>query len=99
MTNTITATASAYYDSVPLYILAGQVKTADINKFGMRSYGAQEVPQLKLMENITKCAFRYNEDEISDSSLAINLAQAIIDRKGPVFVEIPLDVLPRSILK
>ena len=97
VTNTITAAASAYYDSVPLYILSGQVKTADINRFGVRSYGAQEVPQIKLMENITKCAFRYT-DEIDDDCLAMNLAQAMTDRKGPVFIEIPLDIQPLPVL-
>ncbi len=92
VTNTITSIASAYYDSVPLYILAGQVKLADINVYDVRSRGAQETPQLDLMKCVTKKAFRYDPSVISDEILAQYLALAISDRKGPVFVEIPLDI-------
>src|SRR5262245_43190368 len=44
VTNVMTSLTSAYQDSVPLIIIAGQVKSSDINPFGVRSYGAQEVP-------------------------------------------------------
>ncbi|ALK30626.1 thiamine pyrophosphate-binding protein [Burkholderia plantarii] len=92
VTNTITSVASAYYDSVPMFVLAGQVKRADINAHGVRSHGAQETPQLELMQPITKSAFRYIPAEIDDKTLAAHLAQALTGRKGPVFIEIPLDV-------
>ena len=90
--NIVNSVASAHYDSVPVFILAGQVKTADINAFGVRSRGAQETPQLDVMKTITKCAFRYIPDQISDDQLAQNMAQAIAGRKGPVFIEFPLDM-------
>ncbi len=96
VTNTITSVASAYYDSVPMFILAGQVKTADINAFGVRSRGAQETPHLELMRPVTKLAFRYIPSEVDDDALAANMAQALAGRKGPVFVEVPLDVQPRQ---
>jgi acetolactate synthase-1/2/3 large subunit len=92
VTNTITSVASAYYDSVPMFVLAGQVKRADINVHGVRSHGAQETPHLDLMRPITKCAFRYTPDDVNDEALAAHLAQAVTGRKGPVFIEIPLDV-------
>lgn len=92
VTNTITSIASSYYDSVPLFVLAGQVKTADINSHGVRSFGAQETPQLELMRAVTKWAFRYIPSEIDDASLASQLAQAVSGRKGPVYIEIPLDL-------
>lgn len=92
VTNTITSVASAYYDSVPMFVIAGQVKRADINAHGVRSRGAQETPHLDLMRPVTKCAFRYTPAEIDDGTLATYLAQAVTGRKGPVFIEIPLDV-------
>ncbi|MFL9886081.1 thiamine pyrophosphate-binding protein [Paraburkholderia agricolaris] len=92
VTNTITSVASAYYDSVPMFVLAGQVKRADINAHGVRSRGAQETPHLELMQQVTKCAFRYQPAEVDDATLAANLAQAVTGRKGPVFIDIPLDV-------
>jgi len=92
VTNTITSVASSYQDSVPLFILAGQVKKTDINIYGVRSRGAQETPHLELMSPITKCAFRYIPSQIDDVTLASHLAQAITGRKGPVFIDIPLDI-------
>ena len=97
VTNTITSVASAFYDSIPEFILAGQVKTADINMYGVRSYGAQETPHLKLMEPITKAAFRYIPAEVDDDALAEKLALAITGRKGPVFIEIPLDIQAQAV--
>ncbi|NPT62608.1 thiamine pyrophosphate-binding protein [Paraburkholderia elongata] len=97
VTNTITSVASAYYDSVPMFVLAGQVKRADINGHGVRSRGAQETPHLELMQQITKCAFRYVPSEVDDKTLAANLAQAVSGRKGPVFIDIPLDVQAETV--
>jgi acetolactate synthase I/II/III large subunit len=95
--NTVNSVASAYQDSVPMYIVAGQVKTDDINRFGLRSLGAQEAPQLEMLAFITKCAFRYDPKHVTDDELAVNLAQAMAGRKGPVYVDIPLDIQPQKI--
>jgi acetolactate synthase-1/2/3 large subunit len=94
--NTVNAVASAYYDSVPLFVLAGQAKTADLNTFGVRSRAAQETPQIPTMALVTKCAFRYVPD-MPDEELAGNMAQALAGRKGPVFCEIPLDIQPQQV--
>jgi acetolactate synthase-1/2/3 large subunit len=95
--NIVNSVASAYYDSVPVIILAGQIKTADINTIGVRSRGAQETPHLDVMKPITKCAFRYIPDQVSDDVLAANMALAMAGRKGPVFIEIPLDIQPQNV--
>lgn len=97
VTNTITSVASAYYDSVPMFVVAGQVKRADINAHGVRSRGAQETPQIDLMRQVTKSAFRYTPAEIDDETLAAHLALAVTGRKGPVFIEIPLDVQAETV--
>ena len=92
VTNVMTSLASAYHDSVPLIVIAGQVKCADINPFGVRSYGAQEVPALELVRPIVKDALRYIPQTVNDQRLAEFFASAVSGRKGPVFVEIPLDL-------
>lgn len=97
VTNTVTSLASAYYDSVPLILLAGQVKCADINHFGVRSYGAQEVPHNDLLRPITKLSFTYHPASVSNADLARNLASSMIGRKGPVHIDVPLDVQPLDI--
>ena len=42
--NAVTSLLSAFINSVPLIVLAGQVKSADIDPYGVRSYGVQEAP-------------------------------------------------------
>jgi acetolactate synthase-1/2/3 large subunit len=92
VTNTVTSLTSAYYDSVPLILLAGQVKSLDINHFGVRSYGAQEVPHNDLLLPITKLTFTYHPALITNADLARNLASSMTGRKGPVHIDVPLDV-------
>jgi acetolactate synthase-1/2/3 large subunit len=92
VTNTVTSLASAYYDSVPLILLSGQVKSADINCFGVRSYGAQEVPHTELLRSITKLSFSYNPTASTNVELARCLAFAMTGRRGPIHIDIPLDV-------
>jgi acetolactate synthase-1/2/3 large subunit len=91
VTNTITSLCSAYGDSVPVIVLAGQIKTADIDTFGSRTHGAQEVRSLELIAPCVKTCVRLTADS-ARQTLAATLAQAFTGRPGPVFVEIPLDV-------
>jgi len=92
VTNTITSVASAYYDSVPMILLSGQVKSADVNRAGVRSFGAQETPHLALLAPITKASFAYDPAHCSNAELARVLALSMTGRKGPVHVDVPLDV-------
>jgi len=97
LTNTTTALASAFFDSVPLFLLAGQVKSADINRYGVRSYGPQEVPHTDLLRPITKLSFTYNPTRIDNTELAEKLAVAMTGRKGPVHIDVPLDIQGQDI--
>jgi acetolactate synthase-1/2/3 large subunit len=97
VTNTITAVASAFYDSTPLIILSGQVKSNDINKYKVRSYGAQETPQLELMGLVTKKTLMYDDSKISDEYLSSIILHCMTGRKGPIYIEIPLDVQNKKI--
>jgi acetolactate synthase-1/2/3 large subunit len=96
VTNSLTALTSAYYDSVPLILMSGQVKSADINAQGVRSYGAQEVPHTALLSHVTKRTFSYDPARVSDAQLAEHLALAMTGRKGPVHIDLPLDIQSRE---
>ena len=91
VSNSVTSLISAYGDSAPLIVLAGQVKTADINALGLRCHGIQEAPSEAL---ITPCVKRFLRLAPQDfrGSLVRAFAEAFSGRSGPVFVEIPLDV-------
>lgn len=96
VTNTVTALTSAYYDSVPLILVSGQVKSADINVHGVRSFGAQEVPHTALLAQVTKLSFSYDPAHVTDEQLAEHLALAMTGRKGPVHIDLPLDIQSRE---
>jgi acetolactate synthase-1/2/3 large subunit len=54
-TNTITAVAGAWVESVPLVIISGQVKTSDIKPHKeMRMLGFQEIDIVSIVKDITK---------------------------------------------
>jgi acetolactate synthase-1/2/3 large subunit len=91
VTNAVTSLCSAYGDSAPVIVLAGQIKTADIDRFGVRTHGAQEV---RSREIISPCVKRFTQLTVDGfrEQLIETLAEAFAGRPGPVFVEIPLDV-------
>lgn len=96
-TNAVTGMAGAWLDSIPMLVLAGQVKRPDITsrKKGIpvvRQIGFQELNVIDIVKPVTKYAVTVeNENEIKyHLEKAIYLATH--GRPGPVFVEIPLDV-------
>jgi acetolactate synthase I/II/III large subunit len=91
VSNCVTSLLSAHGDSTPLIVLAGQVKTADIDRYGTRTHGIQEIPSRDL---ILPCVKRFTRLAFSNyrTDLVATLAEAFRGRPGPVFIEIPLDV-------
>lgn len=91
LTNTITAMAGAWQESRELLVIGGQVKTSDLSVPGLRQRGIQEVDGVRLTESITKASFRANRVEDLDRIIEL-VVLGSAPRKGPVFIEIPLDV-------
>jgi len=95
VTNCLTGLASAFGDSTPLLVIAGQVKSSDINRINVRTHGIQEVDQLGLVSHVTKYAAR-----VTAENIRVVLAEAYNSltsgRLGPVFLEVPLDEQSRE---
>jgi acetolactate synthase-1/2/3 large subunit len=91
VSNTVTALLSANGDSVPMIVLAGQIKREDINPFGVRTHGAQEIPSREVISPCVKRFVRLDATGFREA-LVDAYAEALRGRPGPVFVEIPLDV-------
>lgn len=91
VSNSISGLLSAYGDSVPILILAGQIKTSDINKLNLRTHGIQEINTDQLIPPAVKKFIRLSENSLVDDLIMIE-ACLQTGRPGPVFVEIPLDV-------
>lgn len=92
-TNTLTAVAGAWIESVPLLIISGQVKRADMKAdSGVRQMGPQEVDIVSMVKPITKYAVTVDEPENIGLYLDKALHEAMTGRKGPVWLDVPLDV-------
>jgi acetolactate synthase I/II/III large subunit len=91
VSNSVTSLISAHTDSTPLIVLAGQIKTADIDRWGTRAHGAQEVHSREL---ITPCVKRFEriQPDNFQSTLIDTFAEAFRGRPGVVFIEFPLDI-------
>ncbi|SFK10931.1 thiamine pyrophosphate-binding protein [Methylophaga sulfidovorans] len=92
-TNALTAVAGAWIESVPLLIISGQVKRADMKAdTGVRQMGPQEVDIVSMVKPITKYAVTVDEPENIGRYIDKALHEAMSGRKGPVWLDVPLDV-------
>lgn len=92
-TNAITGVAGAWFESVPLLIISGQVKTSDFaEKYKVRMLGFQETNIVEIVKSITKYAITV----INPYEIKYHLEKAIFlakeGRPGPVWLDIPLDI-------
>ncbi len=88
--NAVNVIANAYQDRVPMIALTGCVPALD-----QHSYTHQVLDHLKLVEEITKAAFRVDDGTagtIADKALAL----ACEGRPGPVLLDLPIDVQTRE---
>ena len=92
-TNALTGMANAYCDSIPVIYIMGQVNFKD-KKHGlqMRQKGFQEILAAEIAKPI--CKKSYDIETVDEIIPALNEAYdiAISGRKGPVFLDIPINV-------
>ena len=92
-TNAITGCTGAWIESVPLLIISGQVKRTDLmGASGVRQMGPQEVDIVSMVTPITKYAATVMEPARIRQHLEEAVHLATTGRKGPVWLDIPLDV-------
>jgi acetolactate synthase I/II/III large subunit len=88
VTDAVTAVANAYQARCPLILLGG---AAPLRTKGMGAL--QEMPQTGLFTGITKAAYSVESTAEIPGALGRAFALALSGRPGPVFVELPFDVL------
>jgi acetolactate synthase-1/2/3 large subunit len=92
-TNALTGAAAAYVDSTPVIYMTGQVKRSDFASLrGVRQFGAQENDIISMAKPVTKYATLIMEPEDIAYELEKSVYIATHGRKGPVWIDIPLDV-------
>lgn len=97
-TNAITGLAAAWLDSSPCIFISGQVKRADLlTRRGVRSMGPQELDIVSVVRPLTKYARTIvDPNEVRyELERAVYLANA--GRRGPVWLDVPLDVQAQTI--
>ncbi|SNS98432.1 acetolactate synthase-1/2/3 large subunit [Granulicella rosea] len=91
LTNIVTAMAGAWLESRELLVIGGQVKTTDLSRGKVRQRGIQEIDGVAIATPITERAVLYTI--VSDQTIFSALTRSgERGRKGPVFLEIPLDI-------
>jgi acetolactate synthase-1/2/3 large subunit len=92
-TNAITGVAGAWLASTPCLIISGQVKRSDMKgNSGVRQIGQQELDIVSIVKSITKYAIVVTEPDTIRYHLEKAVYMAKEGRKGPVWIDIPLDV-------
>jgi acetolactate synthase I/II/III large subunit len=88
VTDAVTGVANAFSARSPLLLIGGAAP------LGLRGLGSlQEVEQVDLLKPITKGAWTVSETRQIPEVLTTAIRTALTGRPGPVFVEIPVDLL------
>ncbi|WCE93912.1 thiamine pyrophosphate-binding protein [Acidithiobacillus ferriphilus] len=96
LTNIVTAISGAWLESRELLVIGGQVKTEDLRRSALRQRGIQEINGVDIVKPITVQSVLM--DHILDKAEFSRIVRAgSTDRKGPVFIEIPLDIQGRDV--
>jgi len=94
-TNLITGIACSYFDSIPTIHLTGQVNQTESANFigaNVRQAGFQETNIVDMVKPITKYAVQVKNGEELKRELEKAYNLAISDRKGPVLIDVPMNV-------
>lgn len=94
-TNAVTGVLNAWQDAVPCLFISGQNKLNETSRYTgipIRTFGQQEADIIPIVESITKYAVMITDPKqiVYELDKALYLAQH--GRKGPVWIDVPLDV-------
>lgn len=91
--NALTGVGEAFTESVPMFVISGQVKRADLKgESGLRQKGAQEVDIEKIAADLTKFIITVRDPQKIRFYLEKAFRIANEGRPGPVWLDIPLDI-------
>jgi acetolactate synthase-1/2/3 large subunit/sulfoacetaldehyde acetyltransferase len=93
-TNLLTGVAAAYVAHSPVVVLVGGVSLEHMQKDGFQDYDL-----VSMFRPVTKLAVQVTKPDRIPEALRNALRAAMTGRRGPVFVEIPRDVLNDQTLK
>lgn len=99
-TNLITGIADAFFDSVPVIFITGQVNTYEYKyEKPIRQLGFQETNIVEVVKPITKYAKLVDKIEDLPKELAKAFEIANSGRKGPVLLDLPMNIQREFLLR
>ena len=93
--NTITGVVGAYQDSIPMFIISGQVptnQTTNSQSQNLRQLGVQELDIIKVVKSITKYSYQITDANTIKYHLDKAYYECINGRMGPVWLDIHLNI-------
>ncbi|MDE7281607.1 MAG: thiamine pyrophosphate-binding protein [Ruminiclostridium sp.] len=94
-TNALTPVLCAYQDGVPMVVVSGQNTLRETSRYSgipLRTWGQQEADIIKLAEPVTKYAVMLTDPKRTVYEVEKALYMATCGQKGPVWIDVPLDV-------
>lgn len=91
ITNVVTAVAGAWLESRELLVIGGQARTEFLSRGTVRQMGHQEIDGVSILSSLTNKSVRV-ENPLKFDEIAKIAAISKNGRKGPVFLEMCLDV-------
>lgn len=92
-TNVLTPVAGAWIESLPLFVLSGQVKRPDaLRGRPLRQSGVQEVDVVSMVKSVTKYAVTIDSPENVRKCFEEAIWHMRSGRPGPVWLDVPLDI-------
>lgn len=99
-TNAITGVVQAYLDSSPMFIFSGQANSRLLQyeiETGIRQYGTQSLNLEPVVSSITKYFAVVKRAEDIQYHMEKAYYEAMTGRKGPVWLDIPVDIQNKKI--
>ena len=94
-TNALTGVLNAWQDGIPCLFISGQNKMGETSRYTgipLRTFGQQEADIIPIVDSITKYSVMITDPKkiVYEMEKALYLAQ--VGRKGPVWIDVPLDI-------
>ena len=92
-TNLLTGMANAWFDSIPVLYVSGNVNTKDKKReCGFRQNGFQEIQAAAMAKPVTKKAVEIELGMDFPKVFDDAIKTAMDDRKGPVYLDLPINI-------